>query len=329
MTHYTLGQLEQLWVKNGGNRGWAPLMAAVAIAESRGNPTAAYNTTTHLGGQTKNGNPGRQGATGLWQLEWPLWARAAGATSRTQLYTPNLNARLAVKAWNTSLGTSNWYTPSNPTNRDPIIAKWKKTGSPRHPSELQVLKWLGQLGLENTATGAGPTAPSPALGEPTTAANARAQKEKTSQCVWSVGGFLGGCILNRGQVRALKGGLLVIAGGVIVFGGVLLLAAVGFGSKPAQRQLQRVGLGRRTGPINIAGASASSSSAIHFNLFSTGTTTAPAASTPSSQPALGSGRDYIDVTAVTTALPSGSRALPSGRAALPRGRERRPRAKGA
>lgn len=330
-------QLESIWIENGGNPRWAPLMAAVALAESGGNPEAAYNTTTHLS-STRGKNPGKRGATGLWQLEWPMWARAARATSRTQLYTYNRNARVAIKAWNTGLGASNWDTPTNPAGQDPIIVQWKKAGAPRYPSPSQVHGYMKAAGIGTGSTalttqltaGVLKGGTGPAGTGHTVPYTTKTVTRGTHTCVWHIGGgVLGGCILNRGQVRALKGGLLVIAGGVIVFGGILLLAAVGFGSKPAQRQLQRVGLGRRTGPINIAGASASSSSAIHFNLFSTGPTTAPTASTPQSQPALGSGRDYIDVTAVTTALPSGSRALPSGRAALPRGRERRPRAKGA
>lgn len=327
-------QLEGVWIENGGNPRWAPLMAAIALAESGGNQAAAWNTTAHASAKTAGG-PGARGATGLWQIEWPihqtLQRQLKLNPSRTALYSPTANARMAIALFRNGQGASNWKT-------DPVYSQWAAAGFPKYPSPSQVHGYMKAAGVGTGSTalttqltaGVLKGGTGPAGTGHTVPYTTKTVTRGTHTCVWHIGGgVLGGCILNRGQVRALKGGLLVIAGGVIVFGGVLLLAAVGFGSKPAQRQLQRVGLGRRTGPINIAGASASSSSAIHFNLFSTGTTTAPAASTPSSQPALGPGRDYIDVTAVTTALPSGRQSLPSGRAALPRGRERRPRAKGA
>lgn len=82
MTHYTYAQLEEIWVQAGGSRVMAPLMAAIAEVESGGDPDAE--------------NP--SGATGLWQMEWPLYRGfVPGADSRQAYHNPAINARAAVK----------------------------------------------------------------------------------------------------------------------------------------------------------------------------------------------------------------------------------------
>jgi len=58
MATYSYGQLEQLWIQAGGPRAVAPLMAAIALAESGGNPQAANKTD----------NGGTQTSWGLWQI---------------------------------------------------------------------------------------------------------------------------------------------------------------------------------------------------------------------------------------------------------------------
>ena len=71
---YTYGQLETLWINAGGPKALAPLMAAIALAESGGNPGALN--------QTDNG--GTQTSVGLWQVssgthQYPsAWATPAG-----------------------------------------------------------------------------------------------------------------------------------------------------------------------------------------------------------------------------------------------------------
>lgn len=94
---YTFGQLEALWTGNGGSPAWAPTMAAVALAESGGNPGAT--------------NP--SGATGLWQIEWPLHKGVAGTTTQSQLLDPNTNAEAAVSLLGGGAGfCSGWkYDP--------------------------------------------------------------------------------------------------------------------------------------------------------------------------------------------------------------------------
>lgn len=84
---YTFSQLEQLWINNGGDRASAPIMAAIALAESSGNPTATN--------QNSNGTVDR----GLWQIN-----SVHGSLST---FDVNANAKAAVsikrqqglKAW--------------------------------------------------------------------------------------------------------------------------------------------------------------------------------------------------------------------------------------
>ena len=58
MTTLSYSQLEALWKKAGGNPVMAPLMAAIAEAESSGNPNATNPTD----------NNGTQTSWGLWQI---------------------------------------------------------------------------------------------------------------------------------------------------------------------------------------------------------------------------------------------------------------------
>jgi cell wall-associated NlpC family hydrolase len=86
---YSYKQLEQLWVSAGGNKAVAPLMAAIAMAESGGNPNA-YNPS---------------GASGLWQI--------LGAPDNwhgsTNWMDPAVNARAAVAKYKTQ-GLDAWTT---------------------------------------------------------------------------------------------------------------------------------------------------------------------------------------------------------------------------
>lgn len=82
MTKYTYAQIEDIWDRNGGNKAMAPLMAAIAMVESAGDPDAE--------------NP--SGATGLWQMEWPLYSGfVSGASTRQAYHNPDINAKAAIK----------------------------------------------------------------------------------------------------------------------------------------------------------------------------------------------------------------------------------------
>lgn len=88
MTVYNYAQLEELWDNAGGNPSLAPVMAAIAMAESSGN-SQAYNAS---------------GASGLWQI-----LGAVNPADQDQLFNPIVNAKEAVLKYQ-SQGLGAWVT---------------------------------------------------------------------------------------------------------------------------------------------------------------------------------------------------------------------------
>jgi hypothetical protein len=88
MTQYNYSQLEELWINAGGNRAIAPVMAAIALAESSGR-SDAYNAS---------------GASGLWQI-----LGAVNQSDQNQLFNPIVNAHEAVLKYQTQ-GLGAWVT---------------------------------------------------------------------------------------------------------------------------------------------------------------------------------------------------------------------------
>lgn len=93
MPQYSFAQLEGLWIQAGGGKALAPLMAAIALAESSGNSDAL----------NPSDNNGTQTSVGLWQVSTgthqypPAWA------------TPEGNAQEAVAKYQ-SQGLGAWGT---------------------------------------------------------------------------------------------------------------------------------------------------------------------------------------------------------------------------
>lgn len=82
----TNAQLQALWIANGGNPAYAAQAAAIAMAESGGNPDAINYSDPH------------GGSFGLWQIN-----AVHGSLATTD---PNANAAAAVAISNNGL---NWY----------------------------------------------------------------------------------------------------------------------------------------------------------------------------------------------------------------------------
>ena len=188
MGTYSFGQLEQLWENNGGNTSYAATMAAIALAESGGNPQAVNPTD----------NNGRQTSWGLWQISngthnWP---------SEGNPLDPNVNAALAVSklqsqgltAWGTY--DSKAYMKYLPANNPASLAS--VPGDVPAPSASTTASSSGSAGCSGCAVN-----------------------------LPSLGPIGGGCLITSCNLKALKGGLLVAAGGITFIVGGLVLVAFG------------------------------------------------------------------------------------------------------
>jgi hypothetical protein len=95
-------QLETLWVKSGGDAKLAPVMAAIALAESGGNPSS-------LNDNPKSGDF----SVGLWQINY-YGNLSAPRTARygawQKLVDPYSNTRAAVDLAQGGKGLGNWST---------------------------------------------------------------------------------------------------------------------------------------------------------------------------------------------------------------------------
>jgi len=191
----TFTQLEQLWIRNGGNPSWAPFMAAVAQAESGGRVNA-FNTNPTTGDTS----------VGLWQINFygPLTSsRTAAYGPKTLLRrTPTANAMAAVSIFGTGANVNAWP--------DSFVQAWAASGAPVKPSTGVVQSIQARI---RTLTGTGGNI---LTSGSTTAATTAASKttQSTTQTLLGIGPFK---FLTRRQARELIGGLLVF-GGVIVMG---------------------------------------------------------------------------------------------------------------
>ena len=89
MASYSKGQLEALWEQAGGSKAVASVAAAIALAESGGNPAAR--------------NPeGPEHAEGLWQIK--------GQLVPGNILNPQVNAANAVAKYRAAKGFTPWTT---------------------------------------------------------------------------------------------------------------------------------------------------------------------------------------------------------------------------
>lgn len=100
---YTYGQIETLWVQNGGSAAAAPIAAAIALAESGGN-TSSLNNNASTGDYS----------VGLWQVNYfgPLLASRStryGPPSELQS-NPDLQAKAAIDISGNGRNWQPWTT---------------------------------------------------------------------------------------------------------------------------------------------------------------------------------------------------------------------------
>lgn len=153
-------QIAELWDSAGGTVGWQWLAMGIAMAESRGTPTAQNPTDHHTNGSL--------GSWGLWQIGSTHGPGGFGTRTQTwifSLFTPAVNASYAVSL---SGGGNDW----DPWSGDPLWNRWNAAGRPYHPSATIVARWLAAIGITNeTRLPVGPSGttyvpgPAPTVGQ--------------------------------------------------------------------------------------------------------------------------------------------------------------------
>jgi Lysozyme like domain len=200
MAPLTYAQLEGLWINAGGSPSMAPLMAAIAEAESGGNPTAT-NATDNNGTQTS----------------WGLWQISNGTHSEPvpNILSPSVNAQQAVAKYK-SQGLTAWGTYDSGAYKAYI-----SNGTTPDTSGAAAAGGGGTATLDaaTTSTDCAITFPGIDLG------------------VTTVGG---GCLVTYGTERAIISGLILGAAGILALAGFVILAASALGSSPAGRIAESV-----------------------------------------------------------------------------------------
>ena len=215
-TRYSYAELEGLWINAGGSKAYAPLMAAIAMAES--------------GGCSSDLNPTDNGGT---QTSWGLWQLSNGTHSPP---VPNplngpANAKGAVAKLKGS-GLSAWGTYDS--------GAYKQYLNGAVPPNLNVKGGSGG-GAQTTAF---TTASDPAclFGLPNV---------DPGSSLPIVGKFLPNtstCLVKKSEGRAVVGGLVLVGGGVILGLGVVVLVAFGLrGARGQKAQQTVVNVGNATG----------------------------------------------------------------------------------
>lgn len=215
MANLTYAQLKGVWLNAAkGTRydtnGWASLMAAIAEAESSGDPTITNPTD----------NNGRQTSWGLWQI-----SNGDHSAPATNWADPTENAKLAI-------GKLNNPSPADaavgPDGRLAGLKAWGTFDSGAYRA------YLSDKTAADTAAITGPDA--------VTTAQLTAANSAQADCVWRIGtfdlhniglgpihgpSFAGICVFSRSQARALLGVGLLITGSLIIGWGtsMTLLAA--------------------------------------------------------------------------------------------------------
>lgn len=206
MATLTYAQLEGLWLKAAagtkyGTKTWAALMAAIAEAESGGNPGAV----------NPNDNNGRQSSFGLWQVSTgthqppsPQWADPA---TNAQLALGKLQGQ-GLEAWGTY--TSGAYRAYLSGSTTPDVTGLANSAAVTAETTAAASSdcLVGFGGIPGTAI----------FGD-----------------IGGAGGNLGqGCYLTRSEARGIMGALLMTGGGLILAAGLALVTA-GAGVRAAER----------------------------------------------------------------------------------------------
>ena len=231
--HLTTSEIEQAWISGGGPKALAPIMAAIAMAESSGNPSSIQQGVPY----------GSQG-WGLWQITPGDSEPQVG--SNQALLNPVTNARAAVAKYN-SQGLQAWTTytsgaykrymggTSTTGSMQQSLAGGSGTPSTSTAANPQAMSTIEQLMANKMSSyeAAQPTAQMAALDAQTVggytgfAAFGLGAQSKEAVIGWNgvmgVGSFT---LLTKGTLRKILGVGFAVVGGIVLAGGAALTLKV-------------------------------------------------------------------------------------------------------
>lgn len=227
MTQYTIAQIENIWVANGGSRSTAAMAAAVAMAESGGSSTA----TNH----NSNGSTDR----GLWQIN------STNAGSSTDVAT---NAKAAIRMSNNGSNWRPWCTAYSDGACGTQGGTYQGSGSPYQKfltaarNAVSAITGKAPAGSTSGSTRTGSSGTSGTGGTGTTGTPAQAtltaaqqqnQQAASCDCLWKIGlGPLSGCVFTKCQARSWIGAAFIATGAIWTIAGLFLLIKATTGANP-------------------------------------------------------------------------------------------------
>ena len=211
-------QLQQLWIAQGGNPAYAPLMAAIALAESTGDPT----NTTGDGGTSY----------GLWQIHWTVHPQF----NPWQLTDPAYNTQAAIQLSGNGSGLENEGSLTPWTTLNSWIL-----GNGGHGDQV-ISQYLGPYAGSLTSTSPSPSSSSmstPIFGAGQSAAShAASALTQDIPNVWDKGGPLAGpagWILSNVTLTVFSLVFFGIGGAWLIFGNKTISTAAGKTAKVATK----------------------------------------------------------------------------------------------
>lgn len=200
---YSFAQLEALWIQAGGSQAAAPMAAAVALAESSGNPTEDVVNT----GGAYPGSHDR----GLWQMN------SVAHSEVSNPFDPLANARAAVRISNNG---ANWRPWCSAWSNNDCSGTYLGNGS-NAVAHLQQNSNVAPATLAQLTSAQGGAASGGSTGISTTADNSGCAIPITLPVYGNT------CLMTHQQLRVFLGGLLIVAGGVTVIVGIVLTGMFG------------------------------------------------------------------------------------------------------
>jgi hypothetical protein len=195
VTVYTYSQLEGLWTQAGGSASLAPLMAAIAEAESGGNDQAVNATD----------NGGTQTSWGLWQI-----SNGTHSMPVANILSGPVNAQQAV-AKVKSQGLSAWGTYDSGAYKQYLNGSVPATLPTGGASTTAATAGNSSLAVYSTADCI--------IGIPNV--------NPIPNWIPVLGQSTGFCLMTKSEARGVLGAMLLAGGFIIGAAGVTLLAAFG------------------------------------------------------------------------------------------------------